>query len=158
MMSKLKAYANTKKNTKTTTITARIPNAKYEAFKEYCDELGISISEAINVLIDSELKPNTETKEISPAPEPIKQNEPSIEETHFILRKTAKTRTETQNRMAQLGPYQWVVMEGNKSHYDKDNNIIPIRFTAPDGEVCEPDADELKELEEAFGKPVHIEK
>jgi hypothetical protein len=80
------------------------------------------------------------------------------EETHFILRKTAKTRTETQNRMAQLGPYQWVVMEGNKSHYDKDNNIIPIRFTAPDGEVCEPDADELKELEEAFGKPVHIEK
>jgi hypothetical protein len=79
------------------------------------------------------------------------------EETHFILRKTAKTRTETQNRMAQLGPYQWVVMEGDKSHYDKDNNIIPIRFTAPDGEVCEPDADELKELEEAFGKPVYIE-
>jgi antitoxin component of RelBE/YafQ-DinJ toxin-antitoxin module len=56
-MSKLKSFVNKKKNKEMKTITARIELDKYTDFKRFCDSLGLSINEAINILIDSELKP-----------------------------------------------------------------------------------------------------
>jgi antitoxin component of RelBE/YafQ-DinJ toxin-antitoxin module len=56
MASKLQAFAKKRKKEETTVITARIPNSKYNAFKKYCDDLGLSINEAINILINDELK------------------------------------------------------------------------------------------------------
>lgn len=56
MASKLQAFAKKRKKEETTVITARIPNSKYNSFKNYCDKLGLSINEAINILINDELK------------------------------------------------------------------------------------------------------
>lgn len=56
MASTLQAFAKKRKKEETTTITARVPNGKYNSFKNYCDDLGLSINEAINLLINVELK------------------------------------------------------------------------------------------------------
>jgi hypothetical protein len=45
-----------------------------------------------------------------------------------------------------------------KPHFDADGKPIPFRYTDLNGKVVEPDADEIKELEEYYGKPVTIEK
>jgi antitoxin component of RelBE/YafQ-DinJ toxin-antitoxin module len=52
----LKQYAKKKKKEKTSVITARIPQTMLEKFKEYCDDLDITINEAINFLIKNELE------------------------------------------------------------------------------------------------------
>jgi len=56
MASTLQPFAKKRKKEETTVITARIPNSKYELFKKYCDDLGLSINEAINLLVNEELK------------------------------------------------------------------------------------------------------
>jgi antitoxin component of RelBE/YafQ-DinJ toxin-antitoxin module len=56
MASTLQPFAKKRKKEETTVITARIPNSKYELFKKYCEDLGLSINEAINLLVDAELK------------------------------------------------------------------------------------------------------
>jgi hypothetical protein len=56
MASTLQQFAKKRKKEQTTVITARLPNSKYNLFKKYCDDLGLSINEAINLLIEAELK------------------------------------------------------------------------------------------------------
>lgn len=41
---------------RTEVLTARLPGSLYKAFKEYCDDLGLSISEAVYLLVDREMK------------------------------------------------------------------------------------------------------
>jgi hypothetical protein len=165
-MSKLAKFAK-KKNTEMKTITARIPEDKYNQFKEYCDTLGLSITDAINILIESELESPSEEptptpipKEIAaPASAPVQPPTPQkSEDDYYILRKTHKQgKPEKEMRQLQKGPLVWMVLEGCKAHYDENGESIPFRFTGDDGVVYEPDADDLKEIEEAFGKPVKIE-
>jgi antitoxin component of RelBE/YafQ-DinJ toxin-antitoxin module len=50
----LKQYAKKSKKEATTVITARLRNSRYEWFKKHCEELGLSINEAINLLVDME--------------------------------------------------------------------------------------------------------
>lgn len=60
MASTLQQFAKKRKKEQTTVITARIPNSNYKSFKKYCDDLGLSINEAINILVNNELKELTE--------------------------------------------------------------------------------------------------
>ena len=41
---------------RTEVLTARLPASLYRNFKAYCDELGLSISEAVYLLVDREMK------------------------------------------------------------------------------------------------------
>jgi hypothetical protein len=52
----LEQLAKKSKKEETTVITARLANSKYNWLKKYCDDLGISINEAINFLLDVEYK------------------------------------------------------------------------------------------------------
>ena len=52
----LRQYAKKAQKEETTVITARLPQGRYERFKSYCDDLGLSINEAVNLLIEIELK------------------------------------------------------------------------------------------------------
>jgi hypothetical protein len=131
---------------------------------------GISQQELIKQAIESYIDSNIEIKQ------PIKletkqaikveSEQPSIIETkqedddsnYYILRKTHKQgKPEKEMRQLQKGPLVWMVLEGCKAHYDENGESIPFRFTGDDGVVYEPDTDDLKEIEEAFGKPVKIE-
>lgn len=47
---------NRRSKEKTEVLTARLPAALYSEFKTYCDELGLSISEAVCLLVEHELK------------------------------------------------------------------------------------------------------
>lgn len=55
MATSLTKFARNARKEATTVITARLPNSRHERFKKYCDELGLSINEAINLLIEIEL-------------------------------------------------------------------------------------------------------
>ncbi|MFB5285366.1 hypothetical protein [Peribacillus sp. Hz7] len=65
MTTYLKQFArNKKQKEKTEVLTARLPHSLYSDFKAYCDELGLSISEAVNLLVEREiasLKRDSET-------------------------------------------------------------------------------------------------
>src|SRR3954454_19803995 len=55
-MSYLKQFSRNKRNKgKTEMLTARVPEKVYNEFKNHCEELGLSISEAVNLLINKEL-------------------------------------------------------------------------------------------------------
>lgn len=54
---------NKRRKEKTEVLTARLPKSLYEDFKRYCDELGLSISEAVCLLVEREvtgIESNTE--------------------------------------------------------------------------------------------------
>jgi hypothetical protein len=46
---------NKRSKEKTEVLTARLPKSLYAEFKGYCDELGLSISEAVSLLVDREV-------------------------------------------------------------------------------------------------------
>lgn len=47
---------NRRRREKTEVLTARLPESLYEDFKGYCDELGLSISEAVCLLVEHEIQ------------------------------------------------------------------------------------------------------
>ena len=47
---------NRRSKEKTEVLTARLPQSLYGDFKVYCDELGLSISEAVCLLVEHEIK------------------------------------------------------------------------------------------------------
>lgn len=55
-MTYLKQFArNRRAREKTKVLTARLPVSLYDEFQTYCDEIGLSISEAICLLVDKEV-------------------------------------------------------------------------------------------------------
>jgi hypothetical protein len=87
------------------------------------------------------------------------ENDPMDERYFYVLRKTAKLgKRISGSHQYNTGGITWLVLDGCRAHFDKDGNVIPYRFTDADGKVQEPDEDEIKELEEYYGKPVTIEK
>ena len=75
----------------------------------------------------------------------------------FVIRKTHKEKEETVMKYYQMYGVDWSVFEGMKSHFDKDGSIIPFRLTDYNGKVCEPDDEQIEELERATGKKVVFE-
>lgn len=56
MTTYLKQFARNRRiKENTTVLTARLPESLYGAFKVYCDDLGLSISEAICLLVEREV-------------------------------------------------------------------------------------------------------
>lgn len=56
-MSLMKQYARNKRNKENTIVlTARLPESIYNKFQSYCEEYGFSLSEAVNLLIQNEVK------------------------------------------------------------------------------------------------------
>lgn len=53
-MSYLANYAKNKSK-KSETVTSRVPTDVYQNFKKHCDSLGLTISEAVLLLIKNEL-------------------------------------------------------------------------------------------------------
>jgi hypothetical protein len=47
---------NQRRKEKTEVLTARLPKNLYNEFKTYCDELGLSMSEAVHLLVEREMK------------------------------------------------------------------------------------------------------
>jgi hypothetical protein len=92
--------------------------------------------------------------------ESYQDNKLSIPENddYYLLRKTHKTKVEPNPKQYFIGPMSWMIMDGNKAHFDKDGVVIPFRFTDENNKVWEPDEEELQELSEYYGKPVKIEK
>ena len=61
-MSYLEQFARNKRRKEPSTVlTARLPDSLYDDFKERCDELGLSISEAIYLLVEREITVNQKT-------------------------------------------------------------------------------------------------
>lgn len=55
-MGYLEKYArNKRRKEKSEVLTARLPHSLYEGFKTYCDDLGLSISEAVCLLVEREM-------------------------------------------------------------------------------------------------------
>jgi hypothetical protein len=85
--------------------------------------------------------------------------DPMDERYFYVLRKTAKLgKRISGSHQYNTGGIFWMILDGCRAHFDADGNLIPFRFTDADGKVWEPDEDEIKELEEYYGKPVTIEK
>ena len=56
-MSLIKQYARNKRSKENTIVlTARLPETIYNKFQSYCEEYGFSLSEAVNLLIQNEVK------------------------------------------------------------------------------------------------------
>ncbi|MFK2825211.1 hypothetical protein QYG89_05870 [Bacillus sp. B190/17] len=47
---------NKRRKEKTEVLTARLPESLYSEFKSHCDELGLSISEAVCLLVEREIR------------------------------------------------------------------------------------------------------
>jgi antitoxin component of RelBE/YafQ-DinJ toxin-antitoxin module len=168
-MSKLEELTKeSKKKNKNVTVTAKIPQNVYLKFKEKCEELGISVNEALNLLLADEVKNITEessknvTKNLSndSSKNHSKKSKEEKEEDFYLLRKTAKEGKAVRSFTVfnEGTPIEWCISPEQKAHYDADGNIIPFRFTSWDGLICDPNEEELKQLEIYYGKPVKIEK
>jgi antitoxin component of RelBE/YafQ-DinJ toxin-antitoxin module len=82
MMSYLKQFSRNKRNKgKTEMLTARVPEKAYNEFKNHCEELGLSISEAVNLLINKELLSIEEELE----EEEIQNNTNEIDNDHKLI-------------------------------------------------------------------------
>ncbi|MCM3790049.1 hypothetical protein M3221_16805 [Domibacillus indicus] len=58
-ISRLEQFArNNRRKEPSTVLTARLPDSLYNDFKEYCDDLELSMSEAIYLLIECEITVN----------------------------------------------------------------------------------------------------
>lgn len=75
-MKYLKQFARKRNREETEVLTARLPKSLYKDFKRYCDELGLSISEAVFLLVEREMK------EAPPQQEPPKETNGNLKHLH----------------------------------------------------------------------------
>lgn len=47
---------NRRRSERTKVLTARIPESLYDSFQDYCDDLGLSLSEAVLLLVEREME------------------------------------------------------------------------------------------------------
>lgn len=82
-----------KSKEKSIVLTARLPESLYEDFKEHCEDLGLSISEAVYLLVDKEMKdqevPKTHTTDYKNNYDVVVTN--TIEEKPKPIKRTANT-------------------------------------------------------------------
>jgi hypothetical protein len=138
--------------------------------KVYAFDNETTLKDLVTSLLEQHFS-KTPTRQTKTPTQPVQKQEhlyhktPTVEEimnqpdnNHFILRKTHQTSNPlTEGYRYQNGSFVWVVLPDCKIHYDINGDIIPYRFTGPDGTVYEPDEEEIQELEEHFGKKVKIE-
>ncbi|WP_050183973.1 hypothetical protein [Domibacillus robiginosus] len=97
-MSYLEQFARNKRRKEPSTVlTARLPDSLYENFKEHCDELGLSMSEAIYLLVEREITVNQKTGKESAAyiSKHIQSGEEAATNTRPVIKDTIKMQTNT---------------------------------------------------------------
>ncbi|WNS78769.1 hypothetical protein RRU94_02145 [Domibacillus sp. DTU_2020_1001157_1_SI_ALB_TIR_016] len=97
-MSYLEQFARNKRRKEPSTVlTARLPDSLYGDFKERCDELGLSISEAIYLLVEREITADQKAAKETAAyiSEHIQNGEEAATNTKPIIKHTAKIKMNT---------------------------------------------------------------
>lgn len=104
-MGYLKKYArNKRRKEKSEVLTARLPHSLYEDFKTYCDDLGLSISEAVCLLVEREMAGSDKAfDEVATTKEAIKNTDSSDDEvktntksnTNVVKKNTRKNNSNT---------------------------------------------------------------
>ncbi|MCQ6281059.1 hypothetical protein [Bacillus sp. EB600] len=100
---------NRRKKEETEVLTARLPKSLYSDFKDYCDQLGLSISEAVYLLVEREMsgspKENTSKLNISKPKENTTDDktidvvvEPSTKATTQVFKEIAASKEATKSR------------------------------------------------------------
>ncbi|WP_242303325.1 hypothetical protein [Bacillus cereus group sp. BfR-BA-01495] len=114
-MGYLEKYArNKRRKEKSEVLTARLPHSLYEGFKTYCDDLGLSISEAVCLLVEREMTgENNAFNEVATTKEVINNTDSSDDE--------VKVNTKTTTNVVQKNT--------------KKNNSNTTRFTVKQWEV-----------------------
>ncbi|WP_260288726.1 hypothetical protein [Peribacillus aracenensis] len=97
---------NRRRKEKTEVLTARLPESLYSDFKGYCAELGLSISEAICLLVEREMTgKGSESEELAISDE-YKMNDDVVEVNTEIVKKETKRSASNTNRFITT---QWQV-------------------------------------------------
>jgi hypothetical protein len=79
-MAYLEKFArNHRRKEKTEVLTARLPESLYSDFKGYCDELGLSISEAVCLLVEREMSGNESVSEELAITDEYKMNDDVVD-------------------------------------------------------------------------------
>ncbi|MGN4539304.1 hypothetical protein [Bacillus cereus group sp. MYBK74-2] len=114
-MGYLKKYArNKRRKEKSEVLTARLPHSLYEGFKTYCDELGLSISEAVCLLVEREMTgENNAFDEVATTKEYINNTDSSEDEVKTNTKPTTnvvkKNTKEYNSNTKRFTVKQWVV-------------------------------------------------
>ena len=88
---------------RTEVLTARLPASLYKSFKDYCDDLGLSISEAVYLLVDREIQGIESAESEIPATIEYKMNDDVVgkntnvvdEEKRVVKKNSIRKRTNT---------------------------------------------------------------
>ncbi|MCI2255599.1 hypothetical protein L2D08_14595 [Domibacillus sp. PGB-M46] len=107
-MSYLEQFARNKRRKESSTVlTARLPDSLYDDFKERCDELGLSISEAIYLLVEREITADQKAAKeaASYISEHIQKGEEAATNTKPVIEHTVKMKLNTK----QFTVKQWKV-------------------------------------------------
>lgn len=134
------------------------------ALKNYTFRNNITIKEFVTNLIEKGIGeiPTIQTQPTTPTPPP-EEEKPRLDlstvdyDKFFVMRRTHELRLDKTGGTRRWGPLEWTLFEGCYNHYDADGNIIPCRYTASDGEVMEPDDNDIKYMEEMLKKKVIFE-
>lgn len=94
---------NSRAKEKTEVLTARVPESLYRDFKDYCDDLGLSISEAVYFLVKREM--TGFEKEIQDDESPMytnkyKMNDDEYNKNHFVVETTTNVVKPTTKRIS----------------------------------------------------------
>lgn len=91
---------------RTEVLTARLPASLYKEFKAYCDDLGLSISEAVYLLVDREMKGiESAESEISTTIE-YKMNDGVVDEGVSIVKKNTNVlKKNTQRKQTNISRF-----------------------------------------------------
>ncbi|MBT2734107.1 hypothetical protein [Bacillus sp. ISL-7] len=82
---------NSRAKEKTEVLTARIPESLYRDFKDYCDDLGLSISEAVYLLVKREMtgfEKETQDDESVLYTNENNSNDDEYKKNHFVVETT----------------------------------------------------------------------
>lgn len=105
---------NKRRKEKSEVLTARLPHSLYEDFKTYCDELGLSISEAVCLLVEREMTGSDNAfDEVATTKEYIKNTNSSDDEVKTNTKSTTnvvkKNTKENNLNTKRFTVKQWVV-------------------------------------------------
>lgn len=99
---------------KSEVLTARLPQSLYSEFKQYCDDLGLSISEAVCLLVEREIKGfDGVSSELSTTKEYIKNDDVVAENTeantNVVNEVVERKRNASKANTSRFTTKQWMV-------------------------------------------------
>ena len=113
-MGYLEGFArNRRSKEKTEVLTARLPKSLYKDFKNHCDELGLSISEAVCLLVDREMTTNDSRNEVAATLEMAEVTTNDVEAKQSVVeantKKSIAPRKKSSSNTSRFTTNQWKV-------------------------------------------------